>query len=156
MRQIRHHGLFVHVGIDDFFGCYQLRHVQPIVRQAHRLGSILDGIFRVPVLDGEEKNLNVSVSFPIGILTCQSGQRPGATASTKAPTALPLFQSVVKFVIGKSDTLLWIQFINLEERFWINFFLFLIRRRIYLCFGVGPCPPEVESSSPSHIGIDIE
>lgn len=31
---------------------------------------------------------------------------PGATASTKAPTAFPSFQSVVKFVIGKSGTLL--------------------------------------------------
>lgn len=26
----------------------------------------------------------------------------------------------------------------------------------YLCLGVGPWPPEDESSSPSHIGKDIE
>lgn len=31
---------------------------------------------------------------------------PGATASTKAPTALPSFQSVVKLLMGRSGNLL--------------------------------------------------
>jgi hypothetical protein len=39
---------------------------------------------------------------------------PGATASTNAPTALPSFQSDVKFVIGRSGSLLWIQCSNLN------------------------------------------
>lgn len=40
---------------------------------------------------------------------------PGATASTNAPTALPSFQSDVKFVIGRSGSLLWIQCSNLNK-----------------------------------------
>lgn len=45
--------------------------------------------------------------------TGQSGHNPGATASTKAPTAFPSFQSVVKFFIGRSGNFVWIQFISL-------------------------------------------
>lgn len=71
-----------------------------------------------------------------GFQSCQSGQSPGATASTSAPTALPSFQSDVKFPMGKSGTLAWIQCIN-------------------LCFGVAPLSAG-SPSSPSHIGIDIE
>lgn len=41
---------------------------------------------------------------------------PGATASTNAPTALPSFQSDVKFVMGRSGTLLWIQCSNLNTQ----------------------------------------
>lgn len=43
----------------------------------------------------------------------QSGHRPGAQASTRAPTALPLVQSVVKLPIGTSGIFVWIQFRSL-------------------------------------------
>ncbi|KAH9421618.1 hypothetical protein DERP_009021 [Dermatophagoides pteronyssinus] len=44
-----------------------------------------------------------------GFHLSQSGHKPGAHASTNAPSAIPLFQSVVKLLIGTSGTLFCIQ-----------------------------------------------
>jgi hypothetical protein len=61
---------------------------------------------------------------------------PGATASTSAPTALPSFQSDVKFVMGRSGTLLWIQCSNLNKDM-ITFISFtshhFTKSHIFLC-----------------------
>uniref|UniRef100_A0A6B0U022 Putative secreted protein n=1 Tax=Ixodes ricinus TaxID=34613 RepID=A0A6B0U022_IXORI len=73
----------------------------------------------------------------LGSQVAQFGHRPGARASTKAPTAVPSFQSDVKLVMGFSGSLLWIQ-------------------RSRRCLGVGPVFSKAESSSPSHMGREME
>ena len=40
LREVGHHGLLVHVGVDDLLGGQQLRHPQPAVSQVHRLRGI--------------------------------------------------------------------------------------------------------------------
>lgn len=137
LRQIGHHRLLIHVRIDNLLRFDQLRYVEPVVRQTHRFGRILYGIFGIPVLHTKHTLKRSQQGRRTALFTGQSGHRPGATASTKAPTARPSFQSVVKLCIGKSGHLPWIQF---------------MRR----CLGVGSLPELFMSSSPSHIGSEIE
>ena len=60
---------------------------------------------------------------------------PGAQESTRAPMLVPSFQSVVKFLMGRSGIL-------------------FCTHSSSLCFGVRSL--SIRSSSPSHMGIEME
>lgn len=87
---------------------------------------------------------------------------PGAQLSTRAPRALPSLQSWLKFVMGRSGTLCWIQprrrclgvFDSAwsEEQAQVHSEVFPLDRRT----SVRSDEAVTSSSSPSHMGMEME
>lgn len=72
LRQIGHHRLLIHVGINQLLGLDQLAHVEPVIGQAHGLGGVLHRILGIPQL-------------PIGTETRSTGVDKGAHSLARGP-----------------------------------------------------------------------
>lgn len=93
---------------------------QPVVGQLHGLRGVLHWFHWVPALPvgaqtwGEADGRRSDAETPPppqeeGPEGAKEAPVPGAQLSTSAPSALPLLQSRLKLVMGRSGTLCWIQ-----------------------------------------------
>lgn len=90
---------------------------QPVVGQLHGLRGVLHWFHWIPALpvgaqtwgrqtEGGQTQRPPPEEGPEG---AKEAPVPGAQLSTSAPSALPLLQSRLKLVMGRSGTLCWIQ-----------------------------------------------
>ena len=74
LRQIGHHGQFIHFGIDHLLGSYQLRHIKKLFRGLQGLCHIFQSILRLPFVPvraqtrstGVHQSANSDAVVPIG------------------------------------------------------------------------------------------
>lgn len=83
LRQVCHHGLLIHVRIDQLLWLDQLTHIKPIVGESHRLRGVLHSILGIPHL-------------PVGT----QAWRTGINQSTHSLTRGPVIGEVINGHLG--------------------------------------------------------